>query len=197
NAPSFADPCPCGSSVPVGLIEISQARISSGVGVRPTPYGGDCASAMPPSSNTNDRTLSDRIVNAPIARDSPRLNGIVVAWHVERPIRRRVEELGDLGSCRLHLAQFVRAARKDLGFSSIPIPVESELGMRHAIGRPVNLGIFPALAAVGGDLHLANSPATGPGQAANLVESLARQLLSPRRIGDDRLRSDLVRERRV
>src|SRR5437016_9829396 len=42
-APSLAVPRPDGSSCPVGLIEISQARISSAVGDRPTPYVGDCA----------------------------------------------------------------------------------------------------------------------------------------------------------
>src|SRR5215831_7681324 len=110
-------------------MEISHARISSAVGVRPTPYDGDCASATLPRSNTNVRSLSNRIVNAPIARDPPRLNGIVVAWSIALPY---VEELGDLGSRRLNLAQFVRAAREDFSFSSIPVPVESELGMRHA-----------------------------------------------------------------
>src|ERR1700730_17161672 len=178
-------------------MEISQARISSGVGVRPTPYGDDCASATPPCSNTNGRSLRNRIVNTPIARDPPRLNGIVVAWHVEFRIERHVEELRNLRSRRLNLAQFVRAARKEFGFSSIPIPVERKFGMRHAIGRPANLGVLPAPAAVGGYLHLANGPATGPGQAANLVESAAGQLLSPGRKGEDRLRSDLVSERRV
>src|SRR5262249_24148702 len=107
-------------------MEISQARISAGVGVCPTPYGGDCASATLPRSNTNDRSLSNRIVNAPIARDLPRLNGIVVAWHVERRIRRRVEVLGHLRSRRLNLTYFIGAPREELGFSSIPIPVVGE-----------------------------------------------------------------------
>src|SRR5262249_31356910 len=177
-------------------MEISQARISSGVGVVPTPYGGDCASATLPRSNTNDRSLSNRIVNAPILRDPPRLNGIVVAWHVDM-IRRHIEELADLGSCRLNLTYFVRAPRKELGFRSIPIPVVGKFGVRHAIGRPPNLGGLPVPAPVGGHFHFANGASTGPGQAPNLVESAARQLLSPGRIGDDRLRSDLVTERRV
>src|SRR6516225_9141402 len=44
-APSLAVPRPGGSSSPVGPIEISMRRISSAVGVRPTPYVGDCANA--------------------------------------------------------------------------------------------------------------------------------------------------------
>src|SRR5262249_46417282 len=166
-------------------MEISQARISSGVGVRPTPYGGDCASATPPASKTTERTLSNRIVNASIARDPPRLNGIVVAWHVERVIvLRHVEELGDLRSRRLNLTDFVCAPRKDLGFGAVPIPVVGEFGVRHAIGRSPNLGGFPVLASVSGYFHLANGAPTGPSQAPYLVESAAGQLLSSRRIGD-------------
>src|SRR5216683_5571271 len=43
GAPSLAVPRPGGSSFPVGLSEMSQARTSSAVGVRPTPYVGDWA----------------------------------------------------------------------------------------------------------------------------------------------------------
>src|SRR5262245_45838695 len=178
-------------------MEISQARISSGVGVRPTPYCGVCASATLPSSNRNGRSLSNRIVNAPIARDLPRLNGIVVAWHVERVIRRHVEELGDLGSRRLNLAEFIGAPREQLGFTSIAIPAVDKFGVRHAIGRPPDLGVLPVSAAGGGHFDLANGAPTGPGQATNLVVPAAGQLLSPGRKRDYRLRSDLVSERGV
>ena len=79
---------------------------------------------------------------------------------------------------------------------SVPIPLIAEPGMRHAMCRPLNLGVLPAPAAVGGYLHPANGSPTGPGQAADLVESAAGQLLSPGREGDDRFRSDLVIQRR-
>src|SRR5262245_57466117 len=39
---------------------MSHARISSGVGVRPTPYPGDCASAQTPMSDTNRSVLRAR-----------------------------------------------------------------------------------------------------------------------------------------
>ena len=81
SSPSSGVPRPGGSSSPVGLMEISQARISSSLGVRPTPYVGDCATAEPRSSIRNSRSLSKPIVNAPITRDSQRLNGIILAWH--------------------------------------------------------------------------------------------------------------------
>src|SRR5688572_7338670 len=131
-------------------MEISQARISSALGVRPTPYVGDCASAETPMSNTNGRTLSMLIVHAPIAGDPPRLNGVVQPRHSVRGIQGHVPELGDLGSRRLNLAQFVGASRKQLGLFSVPIPLIAEPGMRHAIGRPLYLGVLPAPAAVGG-----------------------------------------------
>src|SRR5262249_39655477 len=101
-------------------------------------------------SKTAANTLSDRIVNAPIARDPPGLNRIVIPWHVEIVfvICWHVEELGDLGSRRLNLTDFVCAPRKDFGFRAVPIPVVGEFGVRHAIGRSPNLGGLPALAGV-------------------------------------------------
>ena len=78
-APSLAVPRPSGSSSPVGLMEISQARISSSLGVLPTPYVGDCAHPMwqTPRIIPSRKSLRKRIVNAPIARDPPCLNAIV------------------------------------------------------------------------------------------------------------------------
>src|SRR4051812_19267540 len=52
SAPSLAVPCPGGSSFPVGLMEMSQVRVSSAVGALPTPYVGDCAHPMRPSATT-------------------------------------------------------------------------------------------------------------------------------------------------
>src|SRR5438093_410936 len=120
-APSLAVPCPGGSSLPSGLIEISQARISSGVGVRPTPNVGDCAE---PSWHiariaTSGRTLRKRIVHTPIARDLPRLNGIVRARDPEFVVQRLVPVFGGLGSRRLKRTQFVCAARHEHTLFSI------------------------------------------------------------------------------
>jgi hypothetical protein len=76
SAPSLAVPRPGGSSAPVGLIEISRRRISSAVGVRPTPYEGeDCANAGLPNSTrsgTNATSLSEPIGHAPVLGDLPR-----------------------------------------------------------------------------------------------------------------------------
>src|SRR5204863_367516 len=102
---------------------------------------------------------------------------------------------GDLCSRRLNLTQFVRAARLNLGLLPVPIPRVTEAGMGHAIRDPLDLGVVPVPAAVGGHLHLLNGSATGPGQAANLVESAARQLVSGGRESDDRFGPDLVPQR--
>src|SRR5262245_60199252 len=146
-------------------MEMSHARISSAVGVRPTPYRGDCASAAPPMSITNPRTLSMPIGHAPVARDFPGLNGVVQPRHAERFIERLVPVLGDLFSRRLHRTQFVRAARLELGFPSVPIPLITEPSVRHSLRRSLDLSVVPVLAAVGGHLHLLDGVATCPGQA--------------------------------
>src|SRR5438445_5633482 len=146
-------------------------------------------------SNTNGRTLSIPIGHAPVAGDPPRLNSVVESGHAERGIQGLVPVLGDLCARRLNLTQFVRAARKELGLLPVPIPLMAETGMGHALWRSLELSVVPVLAGVGGHLHLLDSAATGPGQAADLVEAAAGQLLSAGRERDDRLGPDLVRER--
>src|SRR6186997_2969157 len=121
-------------------MEISHARSSSALGVRPTPYVGDCASAQTPMSNTIRRTLSIPIVDAPIAGNPPRLNGVVQPRHAVLGCQLRVPVLGDLGSRRLDLTDFVRAARKQFGLLSVPIPLMGESRVRHALRRPLDLG---------------------------------------------------------
>src|SRR5688500_9633657 len=105
---------------------ISHARISSAVGVRPTPYVGDCASAHTPMSDTNNSTLSVAIGHAPIARDPPRLNGVVEPWHAVLGSQRHLPVRGDLRARRLHLADLICAAREDLGRISVPVPLMRE-----------------------------------------------------------------------
>src|SRR5574341_774249 len=175
-APSLTVPRPSGSSSPVGPMEISQARISSAVGVRPTP--NDCAITVAPISTVQASTLSKAIGDAPIAGDLPRLNAVVETGHAERRVERPVPVLRNLCPRRLHLADFVRAARLQLGFLAVPIPHQAKPRVRHALRRAFDLGLVPAFAAIGGDLHQLDRAATGPGQAADLVEAFAGQLLS-------------------
>src|SRR5262245_52244334 len=114
-------------------MEMSHARRSSALGVRPTPYVGDCASAETPMSGTRTRALSVPIGHAPIAGDLPRLNGVVETRHAVGRCELRVPVLGDLRSRRLNLANLVRAAREELGRLSVPGPPIGEPGMRHAL----------------------------------------------------------------
>src|SRR5262245_57585499 len=67
--------------------------------------------------------------------------------------------------------------------------------MRHALRGRLELGVVPALAAVGGDFHLANGSATGPGQSGNRVESCAPHMVSGRRESDHGFGLDLVLQR--
>src|ERR1041384_2094425 len=85
-APSRTVPRPGGSSSPVGPIEMSSARISSGVGVRPTPNVPDCCamSVAPHISNATASTLSEAIGDAPIAGDLPWLDAVVEPLNAER-----------------------------------------------------------------------------------------------------------------
>src|SRR5215469_7706497 len=84
-SPSLAVPCPSGSSFPVGLMAISQARISSALGARPTLYVGDCVQAISPitSNGPTSKSLGKAIVNAPVGGDAPGLHAVVGAWHTE------------------------------------------------------------------------------------------------------------------
>src|SRR6186713_2933844 len=132
-------------------MEMSQVRSSSALGVLPMPYLGDCASAVPPRSSTSAASLSKPIAHTPIADDPPRHDDVVQSRRVER-IERYVEVLGDLGFRRLNLAEFVRAARHDLGLFSVPVPLIAEPSVRHTLRRPFDFGDVPFLAAVGGNL---------------------------------------------
>src|SRR5262245_53103395 len=112
SPPSLALPLPGGSSSPVGLMEISIARISSAVGVRPTPYVVPCASTETPTSRTNAnatrRTLREPIGHAPVPANPPGLNAVVQARDGECGIVGLVPVLGELLARRLNLADLVR-----------------------------------------------------------------------------------------
>src|SRR5260370_33978693 len=113
-------------------------------------------------------------------------------WPAECFIEALVPVLGVLCARRLIPADLVRAARLELRFVSFPIPLIGKTGMGHTLWRSPELSPVPFLAAVGRHFHQLDRAATGPGQAADLVETLAGQLLSARRERDDRLGPDLV-----
>src|SRR5437879_1469369 len=108
-------------------MEISHARISSSLGVFPKPSVGDCAGAacQTASAITGSKNLNERIMDAPIAGHSPRLDHVVRALHAVRLviIRRLMKVLRQLAAIWLHLAEFVRAARLQHTFLAIPLPV--------------------------------------------------------------------------
>src|SRR5262245_57846192 len=109
-------------------MEISHARTSSAVGVRPTPYVSDWASPETPISNASESTLSIAIRYAPIAGDLPRLNAVVETRHAECLVERLVPVLGDLCPGWLNLTDFVCAARLELRLLPVPIPHVAEPG---------------------------------------------------------------------
>src|SRR5687768_16209606 len=127
-------------------------------------------------SNRNGRTLSKPIFHAPILADPPRHNAVVQSGHSVISLKRHVPVLGDLLSRWLRLPDVVGAARKDLRLVSVPIPPIAEPGERHPLWRPLEFGAVPLPTAIGGDLDELDRSPTGPGQAADLVESAAGQL---------------------
>src|SRR3954468_9215033 len=149
--PSLALPFPGGRSPPVGPIEMSRARISSAVGVRPMPYVGPCANTGALISNENaiGRTLREAIGHAPVLPDPPWLHRVVQSRHAERLIEGLVPVLGDLLARRLRLADLVDAAGHDLGLVAVPIPLIDEAGMGHPLRRALEQSLVPFLAAVG------------------------------------------------
>src|SRR5262245_53917269 len=145
-------------------------------------------------SSTNGSALSISIGHAPVARDPPRLNGVVQTWHAEGGIQGLVPVLGDLCPRRLCLAQFIRTARHELRLFSVPVPLVAETSVGHTLWRPFDLSVVPVLPAVGGHLDPLDGAASGPGQATDLVEAAAGQQVSAGRKRDDRFGSDLVLE---
>src|SRR6266850_2178738 len=196
-APSLAVPRPGGSSSPAAPIEISMRRISSAVGVRPTPYVGDCANAGLPRSSRIVTSLSEPIGHLPVLGDLPGHDAVVEPRYSVISLDRHVPPLGDLLSQRLHLPDLVGGARQDLGRVAIPIPGIAEPHVRHAMCGPLELGEVPLFPAIGGYFHGLDGAGAGPGQPGDLVEAFAGQLLCAGRVRDDRLGSDLFAERKL
>src|SRR5262245_51906831 len=115
-------------------MEMSSALISSGVGARPMPKVGPCASAevTPRTTNANGRILCEPIGHAPVARDVPRLRTVVQSGHGECLVVGFVPVLGELGARWLDLPDFVGAARQDLRLGAVPIPLIAETRKGHA-----------------------------------------------------------------
>src|SRR6516164_7249476 len=116
------------------------------------------------------RDLGKPIVNAPVASDPPRLNGIVGASNPEIVVQGFVPVFGDVGSSWLNRAQFVGAARHEHTGFSVPLPMEAKSGMRHWVGRRPKVGMVPAFAAIERYLDAADSAATRPRQAGDFVK---------------------------
>src|SRR5262245_65958623 len=129
---------------------MSSALISSGVGVRPIPKVGPCASAdaVMSSTNANGRILCEPIGHAPVARDMPRLNAVVQPGHAECLIVRFVPVFSDLGARRLRLTDFVGAARHDLCLVFVPIPLIAEKGKGHALLSYLDVCFVPFIPSV-------------------------------------------------
>src|SRR3990172_3182683 len=147
------------------------------------------------------RNIRAFIVNASIPGYPPAMNvgaigasrnSIAVLSHHAGTGRAGVSApvLVQFGHGGLDIAVFIRAAGLEHRLFPVPIPGETKPGKRMAQHRLLKLGVLPGLAAVGGDLDPADGAPAGPGQAADLIESAAGQLLSAGGEGDDRFRID-------
>src|SRR2546428_13998378 len=96
--------------------------------------------------------LRNRIRDAPIGGDSPRLHHVVGTWNAVCMVIvcRLVKEFGELGSCRLNLTQFVRAPRMQHTFLSFPFPGHAKTRVLHLLYFASHLGVLPPVAAVCG-----------------------------------------------
>src|SRR6266566_5738473 len=86
----------------------------------------------------------------------------------------------DFGHRRLDRSLIVRAARVEESFLSIPIPRNGKPGVRLLGYGIVNLRVLPSASAIGRDLDPADGATAGPRQAANLIITTDRQVMSAR-----------------
>src|SRR5947207_9876803 len=93
------------------------------------------------------RTLRVPIGHAPVLGDPPGLNAVVQPRHAECFIEGLVPVLGDLCARRLDLTDLVRAARLELRFVSVPIPLIGKTGMGHMPWGSLELSLVPFLVA--------------------------------------------------
>src|SRR5512134_3779171 len=91
--------------------------------------------------------LEQRILNASIPIDLPRLNAVEVIGLIEI-IRRHAENLGRFGDRWLHFALFIGAARLQHGFFAVPFPGQSKSRMRVSVYGLLKLCFLVSTAAV-------------------------------------------------
>src|SRR6266849_10330165 len=136
---------------------MSMARISSGVGVRPTLYLGDCATRTA-NIAAAAAYLSNHITHAPVCQDFPGPDGIVVVFVIRSAHSHQSLVRG------LHVSGFVGCARLHDGFPTVPAPWQAEPceGDRQAWFTQVR--VLPRAAAIGRYLYALNTAASRPGQ---------------------------------
>src|SRR6059036_1392438 len=119
SRPSAAVPCPSGSPVPSGGMVMSMARISSGLGVRPMPYLGDCAVRI---THVTSRTapLTIHIGHAPVGHHLVLADAIVVVVGISAANRHKRSQI------RLDVACLVSGARFDDRFAAFPPPGQAK-----------------------------------------------------------------------
>src|ERR1700722_16275350 len=158
---------------------ISSARISSGVGVFPTPYVGDWADAGPHAHKISAACRAlNRIVHAPIARYPPRLNRVVRPLNAVSLVMVRwyLEKRGQFRARRLHLPKFIGAARLQYTLLPVPLPVHAKSRMRFRMDRAADLRLFPRLPGVRRNFYAPHGATTRPCQPCQLVDSRTGEL---------------------
>ena len=182
-------------SFPSGPIEISQARISSAVGVLPTPYVGDCAFAiwLRPETSQAKRSLRQSIMHAPIAGHPPRKNRIVLARGTEIAVVWLIKYFA--ASARVGCTVPSSSVQRDM-ITRFCRPTSS--GSQTAY-EPWDRPGFEARRVSSSARRRSRFPRCEsrrprPSQSRDFVESGAGQLLLAGRKGDDRFRPNLASE---
>src|SRR5205809_7347965 len=85
------------------------------------------------------------VVNAPVGRHLPALDGI------QEVVRVEAADLDEIGERRLNVTRLVRAPRLKHGLAPVPPPGEPESNMGEAEHGLLQGGLAPRPAAVGGD----------------------------------------------
>src|SRR5690348_8975521 len=144
---------------------MSQFRISSALGARPNPYVGDCAPAIACTATHSEANSANRILDAPVSRNPPTLDGVEVVAPV------RAARFHQIVQNRLHVPAFVGAAGLKNHFPTVPFPAKAKASKGDGEHRRLQRSILPGAAAIHGDFDAANRATAGPGKSGNLVEA--------------------------